>query len=197
MTHLPLESMMNPSHHDRASADLLEALLSQDTDEAVYTPQHWREADWTEVESAFSLTDWSADEMQQGCDRFLAAVNSCWSETTQSATTTSAVLQALQTQFGQVMPRDWLQRISDRAQMLAEATTSPLEQLVDCVQPLLTDWTTDDLQVFARPVAFAMRSQAPQLPNPESWSALSPVEQARYTLQVAQYALKVAQAEPD
>lgn len=199
MTRLSLEQMMNQSRHDRASAELLDQLLSGDTNETPYAqPQNWTEETWDELESALPLAGWSATEVQQGSDRFFAAVASCWSKTSQtevsqSEAAESAVLQSLQAQFGQVLPGDWLQTISDRAQTLAQATVSPLEQLVDCVQPLLTDWTVDDLQVFARPVAFAMRSQAAPVPNPESWSALSPVEQARYTLKVAQYALQVVQ----
>lgn len=189
----PTLAQMTDAHtHDLATAQLLELLL---TDELVYPePQVTHELYWTEVESAFSVADWSEAELATRSEHFFATLATCWSSHR------SRSLQAqLQARFGQLVPTDWLETISDRAQALLEAGLSPLEELVTCVEPLLTNWTIEDLQVFARPVAYAMRSaEAPEAELPtKDWTALSPVEQARLTMQVAQYALKAAQPEVD
>ncbi|NEO82789.1 MAG: hypothetical protein F6J87_00790 [Spirulina sp. SIO3F2] len=189
MTRLSLEQLLAGSRYDSASAELLEQLL---TSESVYpAPQTVADEAWTEIETALPATVWSDAEVQTGSDRLFETLNNCWPA--QSETNSSSLVSQLQDQFGTTVPADWLQTISDRATQLAQSTTSPLEQLLDCVGPLLSDWSLDDLQVFARPVAFAMRSAPAALPKEQNWSALSPVEQARYTLQVAKYALEAAQ----
>ncbi|MEM8640902.1 MAG: hypothetical protein AAGG51_19105 [Cyanobacteria bacterium P01_G01_bin.54] len=174
--------------HDAATAQLLEQLL---TAEAVYPAPHAvMDEAWAQIETALPDAAWSDAEVQGGCDRFFATVRQCW------PTADKSLVERLQAQFGATVPLAWLQTIGDRAQQLTQNANSPLEQLVDCVQPLLADWSIEDLQVFARPMAFAMRgASTPPEPDPQDWSALSRVEQARYTLQVARYALQVAQTE--
>ncbi|MGB0561686.1 MAG: hypothetical protein ACPGVO_07755 [Spirulinaceae cyanobacterium] len=188
MTGLSLEQMMLDANYDAAPAQLLEQLL---TVEPVYpSPQRLTDEAWAQIETALPTTAWSETELQAGCDRLFASFNQCW-----SADSNPLVAQ-LQAQFGAAIPLTWLQTIGDRAQQLAQSASSPLEQLVDCVQPLLSDWSVDDLQVFARPMALAMRSAqtTPEI-TVQDWSTLSAVERARYTLQVARYALQATQDE--
>jgi hypothetical protein len=98
--------------------------------------------------------------------------------------------QKLIQKFGATIPHDWLQSIAHQAQEFVTAELSGVEELVNCVQPLLAQWSNQDLQVFARPIAVAMRGQSPELlENIPAWENLSPVQQARYTLAIAHYAL--------
>jgi hypothetical protein len=65
--------------------------------------------------------------------------------------------------------------------------------LVQCVKPLLSGWSDDDLQVFARPLAYAMRgnnvSSIDQLISKNSWENLSQLEQISLSMAIAQYTL--------
>jgi hypothetical protein len=78
-----------------------------------------------------------------------------------------------------------------------------VDQLVESVQTVLTDWETDDLQVMARPLAFSMRGGQEEVlevllqsVRQTDWEALSELEQARLSLAIARYALgELAQSE--
>lgn len=68
------------------------------------------------------------------------------------------------------------------------------DQLVNCVQTVLPQWAAEDLYVFARPVAYAMRGDEGALDlSQRDWQALSEVEQAKLTLAIAKYALQQVQ----
>lgn len=78
------------------------------------------------------------------------------------------------------------------------------EQLLYCVQDLFPGWAIEDLQVLARPYAYAFRSgsgvtpASPQTP-PHSieaieWSKLSDLEQIRLCFQISKAALEQEQA---
>ncbi|NEQ95394.1 MAG: hypothetical protein F6K30_01460 [Cyanothece sp. SIO2G6] len=94
------------------------------------------------------------------------------------------------------IPADLLQQLTQKAQALATQPITLAEQLVQCVQEAFPHWDVEDLQVLARPYAFAMRS-----PNTQklelvaksvrtvAWSELSEIEQARLSLAIVHYTL--------
>jgi len=94
------------------------------------------------------------------------------------------------------MPQTWLEAIANKARQVFSTNLPLAEQLVLCVKPLLNNWAEEDLLVFARPLAYAMRgashseSEAPfGIVQPREWTDLSQMEQVRLTLAVAHSAL--------
>lgn len=77
---------------------------------------------------------------------------------------------------------------------MATSKLEPVEQLVQSVQDLLSNWATDDLLVMARPYAYAMRCN-PGVDNPDNivrpleWIELSEMERAKLTILIAQHAI--------
>ena len=66
--------------------------------------------------------------------------------------------------------------------------------MVECVLDILPQWDEEDLQVLARPLAYAMRdvdSEGVELvvATKRPWAQLSEIEQARVSLAVARYAI--------
>ncbi|WP_204106344.1 MULTISPECIES: hypothetical protein [Spirulina sp. CCY15215] len=167
-------------------AELLEAILSE---EAIFP---WNPADpetenyLSNIEGVFNLTDWSESEdiVPRSQDLF-AQLALCWEKFPPRSLDSS-----LQEKFGDRVPTDWLEAISARVQELTEAGLSPIDRLVECVKPLLSDWAIEDLQVFARPFAYAMRGKGFEESEVKQWEELSEVERARYALKVAHYALE-------
>lgn len=105
------------------------------------------------------------------------------------------VNQALVKQFGELVPLSWLEAIAQQGQNHFQDTTSQIDKLLNCVQPLLSNWLPDDLAVFARPVANTMRGKQ-TLPQ-KNWTELSEVEQARLTLLIAKVAIESYQNQSD
>ncbi|GAB4299768.1 MAG: hypothetical protein Fur0025_38980 [Oscillatoriaceae cyanobacterium] len=109
-----------------------------------------------------------------------------------------AVRESLQQKFGAV-PLSWLDDIARKALELwqlphrEQAKLSPAERLVYCVLPLFPNWAAEDLQVLARPFAYAMRSSESALANihVQNWQGLSDIEKARVSLAIANYVINL------
>ncbi len=69
------------------------------------------------------------------------------------------------------------------------------DQMVECVLDILPQWAEEDLQVLARPLAYAMRDANPSgvelvMATRRPWAGLlSEIERARVSLAVARYAI--------
>jgi hypothetical protein len=94
------------------------------------------------------------------------------------------------------VPQAWLNAIAKQAQQVASSSAVLADQLVQCVQDVLPTWAEDDLQVLARPLAYAMRGDDTDVVDstvskirPVAWEELSETEQAKLSLAVARYAL--------
>lgn len=183
--HTPQSNHAHTPRPDHIKGELLDQLLTTE-DRYPWNPAT-AEDYFVAVEAAVEGFDWPAEEWESRAEQLFNRLEACWAP--------EGVAQALQRRFAQTIPAAWLQEIASQAQKLATSSLSPLEQLVECVSPLLTDWSMEDLNLFARPLAYAMRSGTPATPSPGDWQSLTPVEQARYTLQVAQYALEAAQTQ--
>ncbi len=140
-------------------------------------------------EQAFSLDEWSAEELQQSSHSFFAKLNTCWPDETLD------VLALLSEKFSARIPQQWLEKVAAAAFIAAAEKSVAVDQLVTCVQNLLPAWEAEDLLVFARPYSYAMRSD-PGAFNIENlvrsieWEELSATEQVKLTMMVSKYALE-------
>lgn len=106
---------------------------------------------------------------------------------------TTALQKSLGEKFARV-PQDFLARIAQSVQNATVKYQSLADQMVECVLDILPQWAEEDLQVLARPLAYAMRDADPEgvelvMATQRLWAELSEIEQARVGLAVARYAI--------
>ena len=106
---------------------------------------------------------------------------------------TTALQKSLREKFARV-PQDFLASIAQSVQNATVKYQSLADQMVECVLDILPQWAEEDLQVLARPLAYAMRdvdSEGVELvmATKRPWAQLSEIEQARVSLAVARYAI--------
>ncbi|NQE32297.1 hypothetical protein [Microcoleus asticus] len=106
---------------------------------------------------------------------------------------TTALQKSLREKFTRV-PQAFLTSIAQSVQNATVKYQSLADQMVECVLDILPQWGEEDLQVLARPLAYAMRdvdSQGVELvvATQRPWVQLSEIEQARVSLAVARYAI--------
>lgn len=152
------------------------------------------ESFFTELEQGFSLEDWSEGDIAPRSQAFFSHLDQLWSAT---------ALQSSLAQKFAAMPRTLLSTIARQAQQVATVSHSLADQLVQCVQEVLPNWADEDLQVLARPLAYAMRGEEDAIDStlssirPLAWHELSETEQARMSLAVARYAIEQLKSEGD
>lgn len=195
---MPNQSIRDEDYEDYLNQYTLE-LLEVITKEG--TPYPWdpaepeAEAYFAELEQGFPLGEWlNSEEVAARAETLFSQLHDCW-----ASLPTSSIQESLSQRFGNLVPSAWLEAIANRAQQVISTNASPLEQLVLCVKPLLSNWAEEDLQVFARPLVYAMRGKPYE--DAEStlsfvrwarraqWDDLSPVERVRLSMAVTQYAL--------
>jgi hypothetical protein len=204
--------MLNQHNYSEYSMDL-ESQVAQDLIELLLEPQEsnypWNplapesEAYLVELEQVFSLEDWSAEEIARRDRSFFNQLDQLRSQYVPELPLHH--LQAsLAGKFATRAPQAWLDAIAAKASELVSANLSLPERLVYCVQQLLPNWAEDDLEVLARPLAFAMRgveAQAIELTlgniRPIDWQELSELEQARLSLAIARYAIAQLESTDD
>ncbi|MBD2328269.1 hypothetical protein [Alkalinema sp. FACHB-956] len=149
---------------------------------------------FAEIESNHLLHGLDDQEITERAETFFTTLDHLWDTS----------LQAKLTRKFAMVPKSILVAIAQRAEVItqqAEAFVSSSSdfagQLVQCVQTSLPLWSEEDLYVFARPVAYAMRGEEPKYDFPQDWQALSEIDQAKLTLAIAKYALNLAQQEQD
>lgn len=176
--------------------ELLEALLQAEEDFYPWNPaEPEAEAYFAELERGFLLEQWQeVEEITQASQTLFNQLHQCWSSS--NVVAEENLRQSLSDRFAALMPEAWLEAIAHKAQQIFSTNLSLAEQLVLCVKPLLPNWAEDDLLVFARPLAYAMRgksesgSETPSsVARSVEWTELSPMEQARLSLTVAHSAL--------
>lgn len=98
--------------------------------------------------------------------------------------------------FANQIPTQLLNKIVQQAQQMFTSNLSLADQLVHSVQDCLPNWGEEDLQVLARPFAYAMRGSETEMLEVAlrsvrcaEWAELSSIEQARLSLAIARYAI--------
>ncbi|MEO0541177.1 MAG: hypothetical protein AAFZ80_09980 [Cyanobacteria bacterium P01_A01_bin.105] len=192
----PISSQAN-SAREKTDADMLHIVLD------AAQPYPWLPTDpaaqayLDEVAAAGDALDITDGEAIEGWQALSTQLESMWTTPSQvPASPTSAELQdRLREKFAQRLPASLVQQISAKAQQVMASGRPMAEQLIACVQDTLTAWDETDLQVMARPLAYAMRGQEEilevtiQSVRNAEWEALSPMEQARISLAAARYAI--------
>ncbi len=142
-----------------------------------------------QVNTAGQALEISDEESAQGWEGLSITLAQIWGSTT--------LLSQLQAKFAGRLPSDFLMAIGEKAQQVAKGGQPMVNQLIACVQDGFENMATADLQVMARPMAFAMRGSSAdefvdatiQSVRKADWDALSPIEQARLSLAAARYAI--------
>ena len=147
------------------------------------------------MEQDFSWDDWSSDEVATRSSAFFSQVNALWPAATAKAADTLA--ESLSQRFAARLPQAMLDAIAQQARRVFDANVDLADRLVACVQDVLPAWGEEDLQVMARPLAYAMRGtskeeaidQALASVQSDNWQSLSEIDRARLSLVVARYAI--------
>ena len=146
---------------------------------------------FNQLDESFSWAGWENNEIERRSQAFYHHLDHLW---------TVAPLQAALAKKFVTVPQALLQTIARKAQQLANSSSALADQLLLCVNEVLPQWAPEDLQVLARPLAYAMRNDDTSVVEATlksirllDWSELSDLEQARMSLVIARYAIdKVA-----
>jgi len=184
-------AMSNPNSKSYTEAELLQTVLEAELSEA--TPYPWNSAAagryFDQLEAATPELEVSEAEAKG----FFSKLDALWGSSDAKATaksTASVSLASLAQQLSSrciIVPQAALQSMVQQANALVDSQLSSLDQLVACVQHVLPQWDAEDLQVMARPYAYAMRSEEPKLPEGVEWESLSEVEQGRLAMAIANW----------
>jgi hypothetical protein len=132
------------------------------------------------------LDEFSDAEVLDRSDRFFSSLGQLWGDD---------LATVLMRKFVTV-PQAVLKAIALKAEKMSAASGELADQLITCVQEALPTWAEDDLRVFARPLAYAMRGQDEKAEaSSKDWAGLSDVEQAKLTLAIAKYAIDHTQTQ--
>jgi uncharacterized membrane-anchored protein YhcB (DUF1043 family) len=182
----------SPSPKIQAELDLLDALVTEQ-------PYGWNtsafelEPDLRELDQQLALSDCLTDEdVHHKLQSLMTQVEDLWSVTTLQ----KSLVQKFADSVPQALLKSLAQKAIDLKQKVGDASSSLAEQLVQCTQEIVPDWQAEDLQVLARPFAYAMRgTETEPLDSPlnstssKPWIELSEIEQARMGLAIARYAI--------
>lgn len=180
----------NPQHFQdsetQAELELLEAIVHAEIPYPWNPAQSDSEAYFTDLEQEFAASDWLSElDLAENSQRLFAQLNQLWSVAT--------LHKSLFEKFERV-PQDLLTKIAESVQKVIVNYQSLAEQMVQSALEILPQWAEEDLQVLARPLAYAMRDaesegMALDLAVGRNWAELSEIEQARATLAIARYAI--------
>ncbi len=142
--------------------------------------------DWFGELSVNLLDELSDTEVLDRSDRFFSGLGQLWADD---------LATVLMRKFVTV-PQNVLKAIALKAEKMSTASGELADQLINCVQDALPTWAEDDLRVFARPLAYAMRGEEEKVePSSKDWAGLSEIEQAKLTLAIAKYAIDHTQTQ--
>jgi hypothetical protein len=162
------------------------------------------EAYFEALEQEVLQVGWTTEDFVGAGQSLSTALNQAWAEfeTSQTGVTSPTSATAVLRQFATQVPQQLLDTIVQRAQQVVTTNLSLADQMVQCVQACLPNWAEEDLQVLARPYAFAMRGADTEMLESAlrsmrcaAWTDLSGIEQARLSLAIARYALAQMPAE--
>jgi hypothetical protein len=220
MTHNPSRPSMFP-FQAQAELELLQLMLQGEPVHYPCEPEESYPYPWNpiapEAEAYFEALEqeviragWSAEELAEQGQLLSSYLEQVWTDSRFEAA--PAVPQArvdnmgthLLQQFAAQVPQQLLDTIARRARQVISSNLSLADQMVQCVQECLPNWAEEDLQVLARPLAYAMRGTNTDMREVAlrsvrcaAWTELSGIEQARLSLAIARYAIAQMPADAD
>lgn len=180
-------AMSNPNSKNNAEAELLQTVL--DAELSPETAYPWNAAAASRYFDKLEAATPELEVSEAEAKGFFSKLDSLWGKSAAKKTASinlSSLAQQLSSRCVSV-PQAALQAIAQKANVLVDSKLSSLDQLVACVQDVLPQWDVEDLQVMARPYAYAMRSEEPKLPENVQWESLSEVEQGRLAMAIANW----------
>ena len=189
MTNLNKNSQFFENGGTRTEFDLLEAIALDDT-AYPWNPAE-SEAYFTRLEEEFAESDFLTNtDIVNGSQKLFATLEENWSK--------FGVHQSLFERFGNRMPEDLLTKLASSVREISDKASRTLgglslsDRLVYCVGEIMPQWALEDLEVLARPMAYAMRdskvapvdSTLANIPAID-WQDLSEIERARLSLAIA------------
>lgn len=195
-------SEYSQSLQERAEKELVQAIWPLKDVTYPWNPLSPESEDFlADIEQEFTLEDWSEAEIGARSQAFFSSLDELW-PTQVPDTIIGRLRESLSSRFAYRVPEDWLNAIATKASELMGELSDPapaislMDRMVHCVQELLPGWAEDDLQVLARPLAFAMRGVGTEAVDlalgavrPLDWTELSDLERARLSLACARIAI--------
>ena len=185
------------SSQSQADMELLQALCTEEERAYPWNPMlPESETYFAESEaSGLSFQDWSELEVTARSQQLFAHLDRLWES---ASAVPVGVREALERRFVDRVPAAVLQAIACRAQQVIATPLSLADQLIECTQAAISQLTVEDLQVLARPFAYAMRGLEANAAiestlskvRSADWTELSDIERARLSLAIARYALE-------
>lgn len=181
-----------------AKAELLQSVLEEET--YPWLADGTSAAYEVHIEDAGQALEISDEEAATGWQGLSAQLDQMFGQTE------SRLSQQLKERFAGRLPAEMMVQIGDRAQQLASEAKasgqSVLDQMVACVQAVMTQMAEDDLRVMGRPMAMVMRGNSTdefvtatmKSVRMVEWEMLSEIEQARLSLAAARYAISQVEA---
>ncbi|HLP89463.1 MAG TPA: hypothetical protein VK184_12835 [Nostocaceae cyanobacterium] len=177
--------------------DLLATLLEPEDASYPWNPaDEQAESYFYQLEEQFTFGDLQAEDWTNKANSFYNQLDALWLQVS-SLPITNNLQHTLHQAFAAFIPSGLLNSIADRASELFKLEQSAGEKLANCIQSLLPNWEIDDLLVLARPYAYSMRGGEGEIENiisslsEREWSSLSAIEQAKFSLAIANYAFQI------
>ena len=172
------------------ASELLQTILDTEQSSPWISAETASEYD-EQIFKAGAALEISDSEAARGWQVLSAQLNGLWNVAENS------LLVQLQQKFAERLPAQMLAMIAEKAQQMVRSGEPMVKQMIDCVQDGLSNVAETDLQVMARPMAFAMRGSSAdefveatiQSVRQVEWEALSPIEQSKLSLAAARYAI--------
>ncbi len=140
------------------------------------------------LDAASPLNNLEAADIDQQANRFFDQLDQLWDKSLDTV---------LARKFASV-PQTILAAIAQQATQLLHQGDDLIDQLAQCAHSAMPQWAIEDLQVLARPMAYAMRgeNQSAALLQ-RDWQTLSTIEQAKLSLAIARYAIAELNQAPE
>jgi len=150
--------------------------------------------------SELRLFDGLESEVEDRAQQFFAHLDDQWMNLSPEK---ASLVEQLMRRFAAQVPQSAIAAIAQKAEQVVSESMSLANQLMACVEEALPQLHAEDLEVLARPLAYAMRGTETDAAieatlktvRPVEWVSLSEIEQARLSLAVARYALAQLQQE--
>jgi hypothetical protein len=200
MTQEPIRPLVAPSQA-QAELELLNFVLRESFSYPWNPAEPQAEDYFSAMEQEVVSAGWVTEEELAEQGNILSThLEHIWSTVPLPSVTTElsgmAASSDLLRQAAAQVPQHIMNQIVEQARQVVRSNLSLADQLVRCVQECLPTWGEDDLQVLARPFAYAMRGSdtgmleaALRSVRCAAWTELSGVEQARLSLAIARYAI--------